>query len=258
MPEFYDIIHQDIKRNTYPLRPEYVESIFYLYKATEDPILLEMGAEIVESIERSAKTECGYATVKDVHKHIIEDRMESFFIAETVKYLYLLFDHDNFVYNQGGKGKHIKVQLGSKSKSCVIDTGSYVFNTEAHPIDLAAVDCCHAIRQQNQSPIDVGLNQTVQFQQLLTESIESLVNAFQLSIDQFESIHQSSAINRTTSVHNLDESSQSVFHSSSACAYHSSLVSCPNCYYDLLTCPRSDFLQHFSFYGQVQRRDRDK
>lgn len=35
----------------------------YLYRATKDPLLLEMGMQIVDSIEKNAKTECGYATV---------------------------------------------------------------------------------------------------------------------------------------------------------------------------------------------------
>ena len=42
--------------------------------------------------------ECGYADVKDVETHELEDRMESFFLSETCKYLYLLFDDDNFIH----------------------------------------------------------------------------------------------------------------------------------------------------------------
>ena len=52
---------------------------------------------MLKSIEHSARTDCGYATVKDVRDHALEDRMESFFLAETTKYLYLLFDPDNFM-----------------------------------------------------------------------------------------------------------------------------------------------------------------
>lgn len=251
MPEFYDIIHNDIKRNTYPLRPEFVESIFYLYKATGDPILLEMGAEIVESIEMSAKTDCGYATIKDVHRHIIEDRMESFFIAETVKYLYLLFDHDNFIYNRGQKGKPIVVRLGSTTQTCVIDTGGYVFNTEAHPVDVAAVDCCHSQRENLFSHTDFGLNRTTAFAQL-TESIDRFLNIFQQLTNQSQ---RPCAINHHSS--HTNEFSPSVFHSN-ICNHQSSLQPCDYCYPDLLTCPQNDFLQHFSFYGQVQRRDRFK
>ena len=41
----------------------------------------------------SARTECGYATVKDVRDHTLEDRMESFFLAETTKYVHNIVIH---------------------------------------------------------------------------------------------------------------------------------------------------------------------
>ncbi|KAH9491475.1 ER degradation-enhancing alpha-mannosidase-like protein 2 [Bulinus truncatus] len=145
-PEYYNIpkaeVHQG--REGYPLRPEIIESVMYLYKATKDPYLLEIGVDIVETIEHSARTACGYATIKDVRDHQLEDRMESFFLAETTKYLYLLFDPDNFIHNNGSHGDVINTPSGS----CVIEAGGYVFNTEAHPIDLAAVHCCSAEKKE--------------------------------------------------------------------------------------------------------------
>ena len=139
-PEFYDIPNSksNSKRDGYPLRPEFAESVLYLYRATKDPHLLQIGADVIESIESAARTECGFATVKSVDDHSIEDRMESFFLAETLKYLYLLFDETNFVHNDGSKGRVID-RNGSE---CVVDSGGYVFNTEAHLIDIAAVYCC--------------------------------------------------------------------------------------------------------------------
>lgn len=77
--------------------------------------------------------------IKNVRDHRKENRMESFFLAETTKYLYLLFDPDNFLNNDGSGGTVIQMLNGE----CVIDTGSYIFNTEAHPIDSAALRCCH-------------------------------------------------------------------------------------------------------------------
>lgn len=65
--------------------------------------------------------------------------MESFFLAETTKYLYLLFDTENFMHNQGNEGTVIETPNGQ----CVIETGGYIFNTEAHPIDASALHCCH-------------------------------------------------------------------------------------------------------------------
>lgn len=71
--------------------------------------------------------------------------MESFFLAETTKYLYLLFDPDNFLNNDGGTGTLINTPNGE----CIIDAGGYIFNTEAHPIDPAALRCCYDLPRQN-------------------------------------------------------------------------------------------------------------
>lgn len=111
----------------------------YLYRATGDPFLLQVGEDILRSIQHSARTSCGYATIKNVRDHSTEDRMESFFLAETTKYLYLLFDPDNALNNDGGHGTVIDTPNGQ----CLIGAGGYVFNTEAHPIDMGALRCCH-------------------------------------------------------------------------------------------------------------------
>lgn len=140
LPEFYNVAQNSAsaKREGYPLRPELAESAMYLYRATKDPFLLTVGQDMLESIEHSAKTECGYATFKDVRDHTLEDRMESFFLAETTKYLYLLFDPDNFVHNSGNTATIIQTPHGK----CILDAGGYIFNTEAHPVDPAALNCC--------------------------------------------------------------------------------------------------------------------
>lgn len=117
---------------------ELIESTMYLYQATGDPQMLHIGATVIESIDSIAKTECGYAVIHDVTNHKLSNRMESFFLAETTKYLYLLFDHDNFVHNDGSHGTVVNTARGE----CVIDSSGYVFNTEAHLIDMAVLDCC--------------------------------------------------------------------------------------------------------------------
>lgn len=71
--------------------------------------------------------------------------MESFFLAETTKYLYLLFDPDNFLNNDGDTGTVIQTPNGE----CIIDAGGFIFNTEAHPIDPAALRCCYDTPRQN-------------------------------------------------------------------------------------------------------------
>ncbi|XP_028034306.1 ER degradation-enhancing alpha-mannosidase-like protein 2 isoform X1 [Bombyx mandarina] len=144
-PEVYNLGTGEASssRESYPLRPELIESIMYLYRDTRDPILLQMGEDILRSIQHSARTPCGYATIKDVRDHRKEDRMESFFLAETTKYLYLLFDPDNFIHNPGVRGTVIDTPNGE----CVVDLGGYIFNTEAHPIDPNMLYCCHEARQ---------------------------------------------------------------------------------------------------------------
>nr|XP_045376966.1 short transient receptor potential channel 4-associated protein isoform X1 [Camelus bactrianus] len=64
LPEFYNIPqgYTVEKREGYPLRPELIESAMYLYRATGDPTLLELGRDAVESIEKISKVECGFAT----------------------------------------------------------------------------------------------------------------------------------------------------------------------------------------------------
>lgn len=71
--------------------------------------------------------------------------MESFFLAETTKYLYLLFDPENFLNNDGGTGTVIQTPNGE----CIIDAGGFIFNTEAHPLDPAALRCCYDMPRQN-------------------------------------------------------------------------------------------------------------
>ena len=98
----------------YLLRPETVESFFVLYHLTGDPVYREWGWEVFQAIERYCRTTGGYGSLHDVTRvhDEPENKMESFFLAETLKYLYLLFDPDT------------PIDLKTK----------HVFNTEAHPV----------------------------------------------------------------------------------------------------------------------------
>ncbi|XP_034924994.1 alpha-mannosidase I MNS4 [Populus alba] len=102
-------------QKSYPLRPELIESTYWLYKATRDPRYLDVGRDMVVSLQYGARCPCGYCHIVDVEFHKKEDHMESFFLAETVKYLWLLFDlasgPDNLVENGPYK---------------------YIFSTEGH------------------------------------------------------------------------------------------------------------------------------
>lgn len=101
----------------YPLRPELAESAFYLYRATGDDIYRQAGQEMLESLNRYARVKCGYAAVENVTTKALRDHMDSYFLAETVKYLYLLFDDDTWT-------------------APFRDPERYIFNTEAHLLPL--------------------------------------------------------------------------------------------------------------------------
>jgi hypothetical protein len=119
LPEEFDYVNWSSNGNKgfvsllYPLRPELIESTYLHYRTTGDRSWLLAGKVFLESVEKHSRTECGYATVKDVTRHLLEDNMPSFFLSETCKYLFLLFDESNFVHT----------------------SRDFIFTTEAHPID---------------------------------------------------------------------------------------------------------------------------
>lgn len=98
------------------MRPEVIESIFIMWRLTHDTKYRQWGYEIAQNIEKHCKVRTGgYAGLANVNGNplVANDRQESFFLAETLKYLYLLFVPDT-----------------------VIPLDKYVFNTEAHPIPI--------------------------------------------------------------------------------------------------------------------------
>ncbi|KAF5352330.1 hypothetical protein D9756_006155 [Leucocoprinus leucothites] len=100
----------------YMLRPETVESLFIAYRLTGDERYRERGWNIFQAIETHCRIETGgYATILNVDEVPAqkEDKMETFFLSETLKYLYLLFSDDS-----------------------VIPLDRYVLNTEAHPLPI--------------------------------------------------------------------------------------------------------------------------
>lgn len=110
-PEEIDYLTMKITYDGYALRPEIIESAYYLYTYTKDPRYLEMGRTFLDSLMQHCRTDTGYAALKSVATKEKKDDMESFFFAETLKYLYLLFAPPE-----------------------TLDLSKVVFNTEAHPI----------------------------------------------------------------------------------------------------------------------------
>lgn len=97
LPERFDLHRLEPVLSFYPLRPELAESTYLLYQATKNPFYLHVGRTMLQSINKYTRSSCGFATVHDVQDKSLEDRMESFFLSETCKYLYLLFDEDNIL-----------------------------------------------------------------------------------------------------------------------------------------------------------------
>ena len=99
----------------YPLRPEFIESTYFLYRATKDPFYLNIGVRILRDFQTRFKGKCGFAGIQNIFEGIRQDRMETFALSETLKYLYLLFDEDNELH-------HTRDNI--------------IFSTEAHPLWL--------------------------------------------------------------------------------------------------------------------------
>jgi len=102
------------------LRPETVESLLMAWRLTHNPIYREWGWTIFQTFEEHCKIPTGgYASIRDVDELPVvhEDKMETFFLSETLKYLYLLYSDDD-----------------------VLPLTKYVFNTEAHPLPVFTPD----------------------------------------------------------------------------------------------------------------------
>ena len=110
-PEVMDYTTMKIVNPGYPLRPEIIESAYYLYHFTGDPRYLDMGKTFFDNLEKYCRTDIAFAALSDVQAKKQIDDMESFFFAETLKYLYLLY-----------------------APQQTVDLDKMVFNTEAHPV----------------------------------------------------------------------------------------------------------------------------
>ena len=114
-PERFDYAKMQIASPAYPLRPEIIESTYYLYHATHDDKYLAMGQTYLNNLIKYCRTKEAYAALSDVRTKKKTDSMESFFFAETLKYLYLLFAPES-----------------------TLDFNAVIFNTEAHPFKRTA------------------------------------------------------------------------------------------------------------------------
>jgi ER degradation enhancer, mannosidase alpha-like 2 len=110
-PETLDYKTMRVIAGSYHLRPEIVESTCYLYHYTGDPHYRQMGKKMFDDFVKYCRTEAGYAALADVITKQQRDEMESFVLAETFKYFYLLFASPE-----------------------TLQFDKVIFNTEAHPL----------------------------------------------------------------------------------------------------------------------------
>lgn len=110
-PEILDYKTMRVVAGSYHLRPEIVESTYYLYHYTGDPEFRHRGEKMFDDFVRYCRTDSGYAALADVTSKQQLDEMESFVLAETFKYFYLLF-----------------------APAGTLEFDKVIFNTEAHPL----------------------------------------------------------------------------------------------------------------------------
>ncbi|PGH04498.1 mannosyl-oligosaccharide alpha-1,2-mannosidase [Blastomyces parvus] len=119
--EFFNEKGFYISSSNYNLRPEVIESYYYAFRVTGDPMYQEWVWEAFESIRKFCRTESGFTSIDDVNdptggKKL--DFQESFFFAEVLKYAYLTFAPEaDWQVSEEGKNK-------------------WVYTTEAHPLKV--------------------------------------------------------------------------------------------------------------------------
>ncbi|KAJ8126516.1 hypothetical protein O1611_g7123 [Lasiodiplodia mahajangana] len=103
----------EVEDPRYLLRPEAVESVFLMYRMTGDAEYQDMAWTMFQAIRNATETDLAFSSIQSVKvtNTVKSDSMESFWLAETLRYLYLTF-----------------------SSPDLISLDEFVFNTEAHPL----------------------------------------------------------------------------------------------------------------------------
>src|SRR5438094_8895622 len=110
-PETIDYKTMRVVAGSYHLTPEIVESTYYLYHYTRNSQYRKMGGKMFDDFVKHCRADAGYAALTDVISKQQLDEMESFVLAETFKYFYLLFAPPE-----------------------TLEFDKVIFNTEAHPL----------------------------------------------------------------------------------------------------------------------------
>lgn len=125
LADFYEASGFWVSSPGYILRPETVESLWYAYRATGDVKYQDLAWEGFVRMRKLCRAGSGFSGVRDVTKEDGGNKdnfMQSFWLAETLKYLYLIFADES----------EVQLQAGSKN--------GFVFNTEAHPVRVRGKD----------------------------------------------------------------------------------------------------------------------
>lgn len=109
-PESFNYVMMKPVGEGYQLRPEIMESAYYLSYYTRDPKYLDMGRTMFADLRKHCRVDAGYTTLRSVVTKEKADLQHSFLLAETLKYLYLLFNPSALKFDD------------------------VIFNTEAHPL----------------------------------------------------------------------------------------------------------------------------
>ncbi|KAL3310646.1 Mannosyl-oligosaccharide 1,2-alpha-mannosidase IB, partial [Cichlidogyrus casuarinus] len=109
-----EAVGASLSDNIYIQRPEVVESYFYMWRLTKDTKYRDWAWDAVLGINKT-RTKFGFGGIQNVYNQnsSLDSTQQSFFLAETLKYLYLIFCEDD-----------------------VISLDRWVFNTEAHPLPI--------------------------------------------------------------------------------------------------------------------------
>ena len=110
IPMVYDYKKDSIINPFHQLNPEVIESAYYLWQYTGDSLYYKRIKKYYEDVKKFCRTDVAYCHIENVNTMKQKDEMETFFIAENMKYFYLTFSNDK-----------------------TINIRDYVFNTEAHP-----------------------------------------------------------------------------------------------------------------------------
>ena len=166
-------VHIEMEDPSYNLRPELVESLFILYRFTGKKIYRKEAWNIFKRIRRICRIKHGYGNLIDTNRRPFEisNFMDSYFLAETLKYLYLIFTDSTF-----------------------IPLSRYVFNTEAHPFEIMSIN-----NGYKYVPLDTIMKNESKC--LNYEAFSN--NSLKLDLLRFKNLTQKALHNRTT--YNISE-----------------------------------------------------